>query len=197
MQKTIEFYFDTVSPFSYLAWYAIHNEISKIDDNIKIKYLPIFLIRIFKAHGIISPISIAAKREYSQKDLLRWAQKYNINLKFPYKMPFISLYSLKFFIAINDIVQQKKFMDRFMSAIWSEQKNGADTSVIKDSAKDVGLDAKKLAKKAISFEVKQKLDANNKKAITKGIFGVPSFVIGKELFFGNDRINFVIEAIKN
>ncbi len=194
--KKVQFYFDTVSPFSYLAWHTIHKRIVEVN-NAEIEYCPVFLTRILKSHNIIPPISIPARRQYNRQDVQRFAKKYGIVLKMPPKMPFLSLYSLKFFLAIEKSIEQKKFMSRIMQAIWAEQKDGANSTVIQQIATEIGLDAKKLARKAISVETKKKLDQNNTEAIRKGVFGVPSFCVEKELFFGNDRIDFVIEALRS
>ena len=194
--KKVQFYFDTVSPFSYLAWHAIHKRIVEVDGAV-IEYCPVFLTRILKNHNIVPPIMIPIKRQYNTQDIQRFAKKYGIPLKQPPKMPFLSLYSLKFFLAIEKSVEQKKFMDRIMQAIWTEQKDGANSLVIQQIATEVGLDAKKLANKAIAIETKKKLDKNNTEATLKGVFGVPFFIVEKELFFGNDRIDFVIEALQS
>ena len=194
--KKVQFYFDTVSPFSYLAWHQIHKRITEVSD-IEIEYRPVSLIRILKEHNIIPPISISAKKKYNQQDLMRFAKKYGILVKTPPKMPFLSFYSLKFFLAIEMVQQQKIFMDRVMKGIWLEQKDGANSTVIQEMAQEVGLDIKKLTQKAISIETKKKLDQNNTQAVEKGVFGVPSFTVKEELFFGNDRIDFVMEALSS
>ena len=170
---------------------------------IQVDYIPIFLGAIFKLHGITAPVRIAAKKEYNKRDMQRWAEFYGLKFQYPKDFPFNSLYALKLLLALQLELENKahikNFIDHLQTAIWQEGKDVSSwhalEKIVIEMDSKLELSAKSLLKKASSPEVKEKLRKNNEEAVAQGVFGVPSFLIGDELFWGNDRLDFVFRKL--
>tara|TARA_Y100001970_G_scaffold291849_1_gene430668 strand:- start:204 stop:779 length:576 start_codon:yes stop_codon:yes gene_type:complete len=181
VEKKIDFYFDVVSPYSYLASKLIGEIVKK--NNAILNWKPILLGGIFKAIGRpIAPGLVPEKKPYLIKDLERLSNYYGIPFKMPLEFPTSSLLAMRVLcgLKVNNI---HFYAEEIFEAYWKDNKNIADIEVLSEIVNSESVE------KANTQEIKDKLFKNTEAATKRGIFGVPSFFIGDEMFFGHDRIS--------
>lgn len=186
----LDFYFDFLSPFSYLAWCQLRE--MKFEQKAQINYYPVILSQVIGHYQTKGPSEILPKREYLFKDCLRKAHDFAIPFVVPKKLPFNSLYALR--IALSEVAgeRQFEFIDRFFRAAWEEGKDLGDTETL---AQILGDDAH-LIDQATSALARKELKNNIQKGLGAGVFGVPSFIIEGELFWGHDSIPHLMRFIE-
>ena len=193
-KPTIEFYFDFGSPYSYLA----QTQLAALADQSKaaIVYMPISVIDIIKVTGN-RPTSLecANKKKYVKADLQRWVQRYQV----PWQSnPHFRTIDLKFLLraAIRaiDCGSGPQFVASVFHGLYVEARNLGDPAILGDFLSAKGLPAKDILDRIDSEQAISDLDARTKQADAKGLFGVPSFIVGTDVFFGNDRLDFVALA---
>jgi 2-hydroxychromene-2-carboxylate isomerase len=190
MAKQIEFYFDYGSPFSYLADTQLPALAQRT--GAEIVYRPILLGGIFKATGNASPITIPAKGKYMALELDRWARQYGVEMKMNPHFPFNTIRLMRGAIAA---LQQKRFAayhPATFRAVWSEDRNLGKEEALRDLLQSVGIDPASID----GDEIKNELRANTDQAVARGAFGAPTFFVNGEMFWGNDRLDFVEETLK-
>jgi 2-hydroxychromene-2-carboxylate isomerase len=196
MTKSVEFYFDFGSPTTYLAW----TQLPKLcqDEGATLVYKPILLGGVFQMTGNASPAAIPAKGVYMGADLARFARRYGVPFAFNPYFPINTLTMMR--IATGVASSRPSELDGFLGAIfpamWVEGRNLADIAVLSGVLGDAGLAADGLVAMASDPRVKDALKAETESAVARGIFGAPSMFVGDELFFGQDRLDFVREALQ-
>ncbi|WP_299973175.1 2-hydroxychromene-2-carboxylate isomerase [uncultured Pseudoteredinibacter sp.] len=194
MRKTIEFYFDFGSPTAYLAHMRLQ-QLSKQYD-CQVEYRPMLLGGIFKATGNTSPVAIPAKGEYMLiHDLPRFSKRYQVELKFNPHFPINTLYLMRAAIAAQKLDCFAQYVDCVYQAIWQQEKNMADMEIVNSTLLEAGLDAKALIELSQSDEVKADLIKATEQAAERKIFGAPTMFLEGEMFFGQDRLDFVEEHL--
>ena len=194
MIKSFEFYFDFSSPYSFLA----HKQIRKIENeqSIKIKYMPIMLGGLFNLAGIKANVDIPIKAKYMIKDCKLWAEKNNITFKFNNYFPIKTLNLMRCTL----IAEKKKFAEIFINkifdAIWRDGINLNDNTIVEKLLKNLDLNPKTFLMEAIDPKIKEELIKKTNDAYKKGIFGAPSFIINNKVFWGQDRLQFVLNEAK-
>lgn len=193
MSKTIEFFYDYSSPYSYLADARLSELVYRTGATIV--YKPAILGVLVMESKNTPPPSIPAKFSYYAVDINRWAIKYDI----PYETnPYFPLRSINLMRAAI-VAQQSDHFDLFhramWKAMWEDKKNLADTEVIIEVCNAAGLDGSAIMEAAGSDEIKSELKRNCDDALGRGAFGLPTFFVGGEMFFGNDRLDFVEDAV--
>lgn len=192
--KTLDFYFDLSSPYSYLAATQVPKLAARTGARVNYKPFPLFAI--FKATGNEMPARVPAKATYMLKDLERWAKHYGVPFRFSSHFPVNTLKAMRL-IVVGE--QQGKALDVVLSAffaLWAEDQNLEDPSVLKEVARAAGLDPDAALAAIETQEVKDRVRANSDEAIARGVFGAPAFFVGDELFWGNDRLQFVEAALR-
>lgn len=194
MIKSFEFYFDFASPYSYLA----HKEIKKIENNhkIKISYMPVFLGGLLNIIGTKAPAFIPSKAKFMIKDCKLWAEKNGTSFKFNSYFP---IYSLKLMRGVLYSMNERievNFIDSFFDAIWKDGLNLNDIAVIEKLLKNLNINPQVFNEKIETISIKENLKKLTNEAIKKGIFGVPTFIINKKIFWGQDRIEFVMNEAR-
>ena len=186
MIKTFEFYFDFSSPYSFLA----HKQIRKVEleNNIKVNYKPVLLGGLHKLAGITANAFIPAKAKFMIRDCKMCAEKLNIKFKFNSFFPISSLNLMRGVLIAEKINKKKEYIDIFFDAYWKNDFNLNDKSLILKLLKKIALD-----KMEFEDEIKNELKNKTQEAFNKGIFGTPSFIINNKMFFGQDRIEFVLK----
>jgi 2-hydroxychromene-2-carboxylate isomerase len=190
MAKQVEFFFDYGSPFSYLANTRMAGLAQRT--GAEIIYKPALLGAIFKTTGNVSPVAIAAKSKYTLTDLMRWSARYGV----PFRMnPFFPINTLR--LMRGAIMAQSArcfpaYHETTFRAMWAEGLNLGDESVFGEILARFAIDRAALERE----EVKARLRANTEEAIRRGAFGVPTFFVGDDIFFGNDRLDFVEQALR-
>lgn len=195
MSKTLEFFFDLGSPTTYLAYTQLPGICGKTGS--QLVYQPILLGGIFKATGNASPITIPAKGRYMLQDLARYARRYDVPLKFNPHFPINTLTLMRAVTGIQ-LRQPERFVDFIdclFQALWVEGRNLGDPAVVAQVLTEHGFDPAKVLELTQDEDVKDALKRKTEEAIARGVFGAPSLFVDQQLFFGQDRLDFVREAL--
>lgn len=184
--KELNFYFDFLSPFSYFAW--IELDLLSKELGFKIHYKPVALGPLLNHWQIKGPGEVTPKREFLLKQCLRFSSTHNIPFTTPKSHPFNSLYSVR--LALKGVAgeHQEKVIETFWKAGWQKRIDLGEPDELLAALKENELPAEDLYEKSFTKEAKVELKNNIQEAISHGVFGVPSFVIDGELFWGHDSI---------
>jgi 2-hydroxychromene-2-carboxylate isomerase len=195
MIKSFDFYFDFVSPYSFLA----HKEVRKIEKKylIKVKYKPILLGGLHNLHGIKAPAFIPAKAKHMVRDCKLIAEKNKIKFKFNSYFPIKSLDLMRgVFVAEEDNFKHY-YINNIFNSIWQDGLNMNDESIIQKILKNLNVNPKTFMLRTSSSSIKDILKKRTNEAFEKSIFGAPTFVSNNKIFWGQDRLGFVLnEASK-
>ncbi|MDG2046594.1 MAG: 2-hydroxychromene-2-carboxylate isomerase [Halioglobus sp.] len=196
MRTALDFYFDFGSPTAYLA----HKRLGQLAAEylLDITYKPMLLGGVFKATGNNSPIAIPAKRQYMMDhDLPRFAHRYAVKLNPNPYFPINTLNLMRGAIAAQRLGCAQVFINAMYDAVWVEEKNMGDTETVATTLTAHALDASALLTLSQDPQIKSELIANTEAAVLRGIFGAPTFFIGDEMYFGQDRLDFIEEALRS
>jgi 2-hydroxychromene-2-carboxylate isomerase len=195
MHKTIEFLFDVGSPYTYLAY----QQLPKIarERGAQITWTPVLLGGIFQATGNKSPAEVAAKALYSNIDLQRWAKAYGITMQMNPHFPINTLPLMRGAIAMQMRGEEEfhRYLKAVFSAMFEKPRNLNNPAEIGSVLAQAGFDPAQFMALIGDQLVKDRLKANTDGAVARGAFGVPTFFVGKEIFWGQDRLDFVAAAI--
>tara|TARA_B100000123_G_scaffold178256_1_gene132653 strand:- start:731 stop:1318 length:588 start_codon:yes stop_codon:yes gene_type:complete len=191
MIKSFDFYFDFVSPYSFLA----HKEIRIIEKKnlIKINYKPILLGGLHNLHGIKAPAFIPAKAKFMIRDCKLIAEKNKIKFKFNSYFPIRSLNLMRGVIVADEDNFKSYYVDTIFNSIWQDGLNMNDESIVERVLKNLNINPKTFILRSLSSSIKDKLKKNTSEAFKIGVFGAPSFVSNNKVFWGQDRIEFVVK----
>ena len=194
MIKSFEFYFDFGSPYTFLA----HKEIRKIEkeNSIKIKYMPILLGDLLKSVGVKPNADIPIKAKYMIKDCKLWADKKNIVLKFNNYFPIVTLNLLRCVLVAEKKGFAQNFINKVFDAIWEDGLNLNDNIIVEKLLKNIGINPKTFVMESVDNKIKDELKKRTDEAYKKGIFGSPSFIVNNKIFWGQDRLEFVVNEAK-
>ncbi len=192
--KTIEFYFDLSSPYSYFA--ATQLPALATRTGAKVEYRPFVLAAVFKATGNDMPAKVPAKGSYMFKDLERWAEYYGVRFKFSSYFPANTIKAMRLVLAADEHGKAEAVALGTFRAMWAENRDINDPVTLGDIAEKAGIDAESALKAIESSAIKDRLRTNTDAAIGRGAFGAPTMFVGEEMFWGNDRLHFVERALK-
>lgn len=195
MNKVIDFYFDYGSPATYLAWTQIYKIVEEADANLNM--IPMLLGGVFKETGNASPATVPAKSKWMGADLRMYAKNYNVEFNSNSFFPINTLNLMRGAIAAQKLDIFEKYSDTIFKGIWVKDLNLGDLEVLKDYLEKSGIPADEVFKLCQDQEIKNELITNTQEAVSKGIFGAPSFIIDGILFFGQDRLHFVKDLLTN
>jgi 2-hydroxychromene-2-carboxylate isomerase len=195
-EKRVEFYFDFGSPTAYLAWTQL--PAIAMECRAAIDWKPMLLGGVFKATGNSSPVLVEAKGRWMWGDMERWARRYGVRLA---RNPFFIINTLTLMrgavgYQLREPDRFLKYVDAMYRGMWVEGLDLGDAAVIESFLKKNGFDAQAFTAMAGDAEVKQKLIAETEAAVKRGVFGAPTMFVGEAMFFGQDRLEFVREALK-
>ncbi len=196
MSKRIEFFFDVGSPTTYLAYTQLPRIASERDA--EIVWRPMLLRGVFKATGNSSPVTVPAKGRWMFQDIARWAQRYGVPLHFNPDFPINTLALMRGAVGyqMRKPGEFLRYVDVMFRAMWEKPRNLGDADVFAATLSEAGFDAAAFTAMVGDPEVKAKLVANTEEAVARGAFGAPTFFIGEQMFFGQDRLEFVREAVE-
>jgi len=161
-----------------------------------IDWRPMLLGGVFKSTGNQSPVAVAAKAAYMNDDLERFAKRYGVPFRFNPHFPINTLALMRGAVAYQgDAVVSSTYREAIFTAIWVEARNLNEPEVIGQVLRDAGLDPAELMNRIGEQTVKDQLIANTEEAVNRGVFGAPTFFVGEQMFFGQDRLDFVAEAL--
>jgi 2-hydroxychromene-2-carboxylate isomerase len=194
LNTTIEFLFDYASPFSYLANSHIEGVARRYDA--QIVYVPILLGAIMKATGNISPANIPAKARYMAIELRRWTDRYGVPFqRNPHAFVGNSLRLMRGAVAAQKLGVFLPYHRAVYSATWADAEDLGDDKVLHGVLKNAGI-VDDLIAVTERQDVKDHLRGNTDEALRRGVFGAPTFFVGGEMFWGNDRFDFLEEALR-
>lgn len=196
-KKSFEFWFDFASTYSYLSVYRI-GELA-IDKGMKIKWKPFLLGPIFNSQGWdTSPFNIyKAKGDYMWRDIERLSKKYDVPFNKPTEFPRNGLLAARIALAYEKESWTADFIKSVFLANFAEDQDISNEEVLSSILNSFGLDADHIIAHAKTQDSKDMLRAQTQLAADKALFGAPSFVIGDEIFWGNDRLEQAIDWYKN
>lgn len=197
MAKVLEFFFDYISPTSYLAQAIVPSVLERTGAELKLR--PMYLGGVMKATGNQPPGMIPAKGAYMGRDLLRCCQQHGLDLHFNPKFPMMNtriLSGATLRLADEPALQQKLFKASW-THLWGKPYpiDSGDEAQFKAAFGAEGLDADRLWALGTDPETKAMLRANTEEAVERGAFGAPTFYVGDEMFFGHDRLDYVERAL--
>ena len=197
MTKTVDFIFDFGSPNAYFAYKVLPGMLEKIGAETNI--IPCLLGGIFKETNNQAPFmafsGIKNKLAYETLEIKRFIAKHELPFKMNPAFPINTVGLMRGLIAAQKLGVAKAYIDAVLVAMWEEEKNVGDPGVLAGVLADAGLDAEKILATSQEDDVKTELRANTSKAVERGAFGIPTFYVGDEMFFGKDRLDQVIEAL--
>ena len=178
--RTIDWYFDFVSPYSYLALYRLR----ELPQDASVRYRPVLFAGLLAHFGQKGPAEIAAKRKWTYRWCTWWARKLGVPFRFPAAHPFNPLQHLRLAIAADcaPAAVLQVFDD-----VWTSGEDAGDPRRVERLCRLLGVDPARLAEP----DVKDALRRNTDEAAARGVFGVPSFVVDDEVFWGADAMDFL------
>ena len=193
MTKNVTFCFDFGSPYSYLAYNNL-NSIREAGGEVTI--MPVLLGGIFKATGNQPPATVQKKGEYMFKDINRWSKKLDIPFKMNPYFPILTVPHMRGAVLAQRENILEKYMQVMFEAIWVKAMNLNDQEILTNIAEESGIDPNQFAEEISSDEIKNKLRENTEFAISKGAFGVPTYYLDDEMFWGIDSVKFLLDSLK-
>jgi 2-hydroxychromene-2-carboxylate isomerase len=198
MARRLEFLFDFGSPNAYLAWKALPPILERSGATLVI--VPVLLGGIFKATGNSAPMvafgPIKGKLEYEMLEMRRFIEKHGLTrFRMNPHFPVNTLAIMRGLVAAGDMGIGDAYVATVLRAIWEDGEKMDDADVIARVLGAADLDAAALIAAAQSPAVKDRLAANTAAAVERGVFGIPTFFVGDEMFFGKDRLGQVEEAL--
>ena len=196
MIKSFDFFFDFTSPYSYLA----HKQIRNIENQYKIdvNYMPILLSGLHSLAEIEAPVFIPSKARFIIKDCKLFAEKLNIKFKFNSHFPIQSLNLMRGVLIARKENKTSLYIDKFFDACWKDGLNLNNQNIVNKILEDLNFNIETFKLKISEQKIKDELKKRTKDAFLKGVFGAPSFIINNKMFWGQDRLEFVLkEAQKN
>ena len=197
MTKTIELIFDFVSPNAYLVWPPLRALAER--QGAQIKITPAFLGGMHKLTGNAPPFirdaDVKGKNAYASLEMRRFIAKHGLHrFKMNPKFPFNSVNLLRMLVSL-DGDDQIRLIEALTPAIWEQGLDVGDAAAVAAVLTAAGFDAQALAAKTQDAAIKQALMDNTEKAVERGTFGIPTFFIGDEMFFGKERLGQIEEML--
>lgn len=186
MKKSVEFFFDYVSSYSYLADYRLSSF-----RNIEIIYRPMLLGAVMQATNNKPPGTIPSKGNYIAKDLELWSQHYGIPFRMNSIFPQNTLKALRLAIVCQQENCFQMVHQALFEAMFVHNLDISDVDILKNLINQQQLNSDQLIEKLSENTIKDELKRNTNEAISRGAFGAPTFFINDEMFFGNDRLDFI------
>lgn len=195
MPKTVEFFFDFGSPTSYLAWTQLPKLAAQA--GAQLVWRPMLLGGVFKATGNASPVMVPAKGRWMHQDMARWAQRHGVPLAMNPHFPINTLTLMRGAagLQMRQPADFERYVDTVYRAMWEAPCNMGDPAVLAQMLQRAGFDVEGLLALVNDPEVKARLVANTEEAVARGVFGAPTVFVGAQMFFGQDRLDFVREAL--
>ena len=184
--KNAIWYFDFVSPFAYICLHRL----KELPSDLSIEYRPVLFAGLLNHWGQKGPAEMPSKRRYTYRWSHWWAQSLGIPLHYPAAHPFNPLHHLRLAIACGS---KPEAIRKIFEAVWSSGEEASDPGRFASLLKDLGISKEALE----SAEVKNSLRKNTDDAAQRGVFGVPTFEVDGELFWGADSIEFLKDFLKN
>jgi 2-hydroxychromene-2-carboxylate isomerase len=195
MSKTVEFYFDFGSPAAYIAYTQLPRIAA--DAGATLVWKPMLLGGVFQATGNRSPVEVPAKGPYVMEDLKRCARRFGATFEHNPHFPINTLLLMRGAagMQMHEPSRFADYVDAAFRAIWVEARNMNDPATVGAVLQQAGFDAQKILSLTQQQDVKDRLRALTDEAVARGVFGAPTMFVGHQMFWGQDRLDFVKEAL--
>jgi 2-hydroxychromene-2-carboxylate isomerase len=194
MSKTVEFYFDFGSPMSYLAYKQMPQLASEC--NAELVYKPMLLGGVLKATNNMPPAAVPAKGQYLlTQELPRFVKRHQVPFQMNPHFPVNTLAVMRGCFAAREMGVFDQYVEAVFDAMWVKGLNMADEQALRDVLSEAGIDADKLCTLMTDAAIKDQLKSATEEAVGRGCFGAPTMFVGDEMFFGQDRLDFVRESL--
>lgn len=199
MAGQVEFFYDLVSPYSYLAHDRLRGVCERRDA--ELVFRPMLLGALQRAVGLQAPVEVVPKSRYIYRDIERWAAYYGVPLEFPDPFPFRTLATMRAALFCEGRGKLGAFTREAFDLYWAEggapkgMAGSDEQGPLSEVARRIGEDPEEVSEGASETEVKEALKGATTEAQERGAFGAPTFFVGDEMFWGNDRLHFVEEAL--
>ena len=192
MSSYVDFYFDIISPYSYIA----HKKIQKIKENKKVifNYKPILLGGLHNLAGISAPAFNKYKIKNMQNDCELVSQKNDISFIWNSKFPINSLSIMRGYLSVNDN-QKDKYLNVFFDAYWKDNLNLSSEKEFLKLLENLEIDSKIFFEKIKQQSTKDELKELTSDAFRKEVFGAPTFIVNNKIFWGQDRLEYALEEL--
>ena len=195
MAKILEFFLDYLSAYSYLASTQVEEVARRA--GAELRWRPFLLAAIFKATGNTSPMANPYKARYLLKDVRDWTLHYHLpDFRLPEGFPSSSLKAARLGLVAEEHGRLAAYTHGLYRAVFAEGMDPSDPATLSEVLSRLGLPAEEWLARADSPQIKDKLRSNTDEALARGAFGAPTFFIGEDMYFGNDRLPFVEAALK-
>ena len=198
MSKTIDYIFDFGSPNAYLAYRALAGVLER--SGAELNLVPCLLGGIFKATGNQSPVEafapVKGKLEYFRLEMMRFVKRHELHdFSFNSNFPINTLMMMRGAVAAEMDGRLVEYVEAGMKQMWEQGLKMDDPEVFAAAMTDAGFDGPAMLERIQEPEVKAKLINNTAAAVDRGAFGIPTFFVGDEMYFGKDRLLEVEEAV--
>jgi 2-hydroxychromene-2-carboxylate isomerase len=192
MSSHIDFYFDIISPYSYIA----HKKIQKIKEQQKIifNYKPILLGGLHNLAGISAPAFNKYKMKNMQSDCELVSKKNNISFKWNSKFPINSLSIMRGYLSVEDS-QKEDYLNIFFNAYWRDNLDLSSEKEFSKLLENLKIDSKTFFDKITQQSIKDTLKQLTNDAFEKEVFGAPTFIVNNKIFWGQDRLEYALEEL--
>ena len=192
MSSHIDFYFDIISPYSYIA----HKKIQKIKEQQKIifDYKPILLGGLHNLAGISAPAFNKYKIKNMQSDCELVSKKNNISFKWNIKFPINTLSIMRGYLSIEDS-QREDYLNIFFNAYWRDNLDLSSEKEFSKLLENLKIDSKIFFDKITQQSIKDTLKQLTNDAFEKEVFGAPTFIVNNKIFWGQDRLEYALEEL--
>jgi 2-hydroxychromene-2-carboxylate isomerase len=188
MTKEIDFYFDFISPYTYLAY----KKIQSLPKDIKINYKPILLGGLHNLEGITAPAFIKHKLKHMISDCNLIAKKDKSNFIWNSKFPINSLNIMRGYLFIN-VENKDLYLDIMFDAYWKDNLDISNEGIFKTLLEKCKIETISFFNGIKDTKIKDELKSITQKAHDKGIFGAPTFIVNNKIFWGQDRLEFALD----
>ena len=192
MSSYIDFYFDVISPYSYIA----HKKIQKIKESQKVifNYKPILLGGLHNLAGINAPAFNKYKMKNMQSDCELVSKKNNISFMWNSKFPINSLSIMRGYISLNE-TQKNDYLNTFFDAYWKDNLDLSSEREFSELLGSLKIDSKIFFEKIKQQSIKDDLKRLTSDAFEKEVFGAPTFIVNNKIFWGQDRLEYALEEL--
>tara|TARA_E500000178_G_scaffold240428_1_gene236800 strand:+ start:58 stop:636 length:579 start_codon:yes stop_codon:yes gene_type:complete len=191
MSDHIDFYFDIISPYAYIAYKKILKK-----KNVKFKLKPIFLGGLHNLAGIAAPAFNKYKMKNMQNDCELVAKKNNISFKWNSKFPINSLRIMRGYLCVG-VSKKEEYLNSFFEAYWKEDLDLSNEENIKILLKKLKINENNFFNSINNQDIKDNLKELTLEAFEKEVFGAPTFIVNNKIFWGQDRLEYALDEIKN
>ena len=192
--RFVEFFFDYGSPFSYMADTQLPGIAARA--GAAITHRPMLLGAVLKATGNSSPMAVPAKARHMGRELERWAKRYGVPFR-PNPFPFLrnTLRLMRGAVASQRLGVFERYHPAVFAASWADALDLGDDEVFRSVLRRARVDADELFRAIEEQSTKDELRRATETAVERGVFGAPTFFVGDEMFWGNDRLDWVERAL--